>query len=54
QTFNLYIGKKECGKQRMLLMLKDEPELRNGITYVPVEFLTEVMGLETVIDDSHI
>lgn len=54
QTFNLYIGKKECGKQKMLLMLKNEPELKNGLTYVPVEFFTEVMELETVIDDSHI
>lgn len=54
QTFNLYIGKKEYGKQRMLLTLKDEPELRNDLTYVPVEFLSEVMGLEIDINDSHV
>jgi hypothetical protein len=54
QTFNLYIGQKECGKQRMLLTLKDEPELNDGVTYVPVEFLTDVMGLETDINDSHV
>lgn len=54
QTYNLSIGKKECGKQRMLLTLENEPELINGITYVPVEFLTDVMGLETVISDAHV
>ncbi len=54
ETYTLYIGKQECGKQKMLLMLNNEPELRNGLTYVPVEFLTEVMELETVIDDSHV
>ncbi len=54
KTFNLNIGKKECGKQKMMLMLKNAPELKNGRTYVPIEFLTEVMGLETVINDGHI
>lgn len=54
ETYNLNIGKRECGKQKMLLILNNEPELRNGLTYVPIEFLTEVMELETVIDDSHV
>lgn len=54
QTYNLSIGKKECGKQKMLLMLENEPELINGITYVPIEFLTEVMELETIINDGHV
>jgi len=54
ESYNLNIGRKECFKQNKLLMLENEPELINGVTYVSIEFLMEVMDLEIIIDDSHI
>ncbi|WP_010680985.1 copper amine oxidase N-terminal domain-containing protein [Acetivibrio cellulolyticus] len=52
KSFTLHIGSKECGKQKMRCILENEPEIKNGLTFVPIEFLTEVMEIETIINNS--
>jgi len=35
-------------------VLKTVPEIKNGSTYVPVEFLSDLMELDIVINDSQV
>ncbi len=54
KTFTLNIGNKECGKQKMRQLLENAPEIKKGLTYVPIEFFSEIMEIEVVINDSNV
>ncbi len=54
KTFTLNIGNKECGKQKMIQLLKTAPEIKKGLTYVPIEFFSEIMEIEVAINNSNV
>ena len=48
------IGNKNYGKQKMRVVLKDAPELKKGVTYVPLHFFNDLMKIEVVINNNHV
>ena len=54
RTMMLTIGSTSYGKSKMAIQLDCAPEIVNGKTLVPLEFFSEVMNVEVVVNNGHI
>jgi hypothetical protein len=54
KTYTTIIGSKDYGKQKMRVVLKTASEIKKGITYVPIEFFSEIMEVNTSVNNNHV